>query len=56
MVVLATGRKPVRVRGVVLVLLGWWARLFERSGLEIAGRDGFAVVPANLEGAEAHVG
>ena len=52
-VVLAAGREAVGLRGELLVLCR--ARLLERDGLEVAGGDGLGVVPADFEGADAHL-
>lgn len=52
MVVFATGRESVRLRGELLVLR--WTRLLERCGLEVARRDRLRVVPADLQCPNAH--
>lgn len=53
-IVLAPCREPVRLRSEELVLRR--AGLLEWCGLEVAGRYGLAVVPADLKSANAHVG
>lgn len=53
MVILASCREPVRLRGKVLVLRR--ARLLERDRLEVACGYGLAVVPADLECSYTHV-
>ena len=54
MVVFAASRKPVRLRGELLVLR--WTRLLERNRLEVTRRDGLRVVPADLQCPDAHYG
>jgi hypothetical protein len=55
-VILAPRGEPVGLRRVVALLPRSRTRLFERKRLEVACRDGFAVVPPNFERAEAHSG
>ena len=54
MIVLPARGELVRLPDEVLVL--GWTRLLEGHRLEVAGRDGLAVVPANFEGPDTHFG
>lgn len=52
MIVLTTSGEPVRLAREALVL--GRTRLLERDGLKVAGRDGLAVVPTNLQRSYTH--
>jgi hypothetical protein len=53
MIILSSCGKPVRLSGKLLVLS--WAGFLERDGLEITSRNGFAVMPANLQCTNTHI-
>lgn len=54
MVVLATRGEPIRMTCEILLLARRRTRFLERYGLEVAGRDGFTVVPPDFQGTETH--
>lgn len=54
MVILSAGGESIRLGSVVLLLAWRWTRLLHGRRLEIARRDGLAIMPPDLKGAEAH--